>query len=137
MPKNLWGNIPEAQSVRLPSTILQEQAEVIGELTGGTIRGELNSGTDTDGDIFCTFNMIVPSLNNYRYKLLLTYYRPPFVYPSTINDLANKESYKVEDSNAFEGALQQILTSNNVRNVLSSLLAQARSTQPHVQAKKK
>ena len=137
MPKNLWGEIPQAERIRIPATILQEQAEIIGELTGGVIRGKINTGTDSDGDIFCNLELLVPSLNNYRYMLIYTFYHPPFSYPSYVKASWESQYVEANNSEAFEELLGRILGAERTKMIISSFLAQANAAQPVVQIKKK
>lgn len=149
--KNLWGELPSSQTRRNPYSILKEQANVLGEITNGLLVGEVKhlpppiieapppallagriparkilTGEDKEPDFYAGLKIVVPALNNYKYSVLQIKYPIQF-YPLRLVDLANEEHlYSCSDEEAFERALEEVLSSEKVRGVIDALLNQVR-----------
>ncbi len=136
--KNLWGELPQSENIRTPYTILKEQASLLTEITKGLLIGEVNISPEVDDVIkfassilgersqsFVAFLRIkAPSLNNYTYSVVKIQY-PIKLYPVLVKSLV-VENFQRECSSEeeFEKALGQILSSQEVKQVISALLAQ-------------
>jgi hypothetical protein len=65
--EDFWPSDLLDESVRTPSAILREQALLPGKKTSNWIEGEVR--TEAEGDWFVVrFYLVVPVLDNYRYK---------------------------------------------------------------------
>jgi hypothetical protein len=117
--KTFWA-ILDVTNVRAPLSILREQASALTEQTKGTLVGMVEAKSE-GGKIEISLHISVPSLNDYRYRVL-TYRQPIELYPGMMFD---ETAYQVEDEMAFAETIKAILSSNRARNVLVSLLSQA------------
>ncbi|MEQ8999333.1 MAG: hypothetical protein RID53_22770 [Coleofasciculus sp. B1-GNL1-01] len=144
--KDLWGDLPSAETIRTPYTILKEQASILTEKTNGLLVGEVKFGdvksspqffpgrrevlVDPDSQetrLFVAYLRIkVPSLNNYTYSVLKIQYSLTDLYPVLVTSFAAAEDRECECKSEaeYENALGKILSSSDVKRVISSLLAQ-------------
>ena len=133
MVESLW-SIPTANDVRAPLTIMKEQATALTEQTKGSLVGWVETTAYGDGDLAISLSIQAPSLNNYKYRLM-TYIQPITMYPGRLasgvpkasgaNVYVPPQSIKVEDEGEFLAALKRLLSSDEVKHLLSSLLLQA------------
>jgi hypothetical protein len=123
--KNLWGDLSMLERVRTPRLILREQAQQLSEAMDGVLVGEVGEASDVRGPLKFRYalNVRVPTLNNYVHTILIAGHDEA-LFPVTV--LTSSPPTKRECGNAeeFEAALQEILTSPEVRGVLSRLLSQ-------------
>jgi hypothetical protein len=92
------------------------------EQTNGTLVGLV--GTNVHGDWMTqSLGISVPSLNDYRFHIL-TYEHSIDLYPGTMES-GSAAGIRIEDETKFVESLKVILTSDRIKGVLSSLLAQA------------
>jgi len=121
--KNLWGELPNAENIRTPYTILKEQASMLSEITNGLLIGEVVINNQTDNSFGMTLRIKAPSLNNYTYSVVQVG-QPIQLYPVSIINLLNNVVDRYSSEEEFENALGQILSSQEVKRVISALLAQ-------------
>ncbi|AFZ17530.1 hypothetical protein [Allocoleopsis franciscana] len=151
--KNLWGELPNPETIRTPYAILKEQASLLSEITNGLLIGEVINSQN--GKFFVKILRIkAPSLNNYTYSVVevqhLIQLYPVFVKNLTSDPLTNatdfiqslmgdlkgyglleKQGYnKCSSEEEFENALGEILSSQEVKQVISALLAQIHADIP-------
>jgi hypothetical protein len=69
------------------------------------------------------FDVVVPALNNYRYTILQATF-PLDMYPVTLVCERPSVNASFGSKEAFEAAVEQILTSPEVRSALSHLKSQ-------------
>jgi hypothetical protein len=140
--KDLWGDLPSAETIRTPYTILKEQASILTEKTKGLLLGEVKLSPQIEyinrfgelvdqekqqSQLFVAFLRIqVPSLNNYTYSVVKIQYPIPQLYPVLVTSLASAEDRECDCANEaeFENFLGKILSSSDVKRVISTLLAQ-------------
>jgi len=138
MVKNLWGDLPKPDTIRLPAVMLQEQADLITEMTGGVIRGKVDTGKDSDGDLYAQLILQVPLLSNYQYYLVHTYSKGIRIYPAFLGLVEAPEPHtEVAGPKEFEATLENLLSSKFTKEVVGSLLAQATSLSVRSTEKKK
>lgn len=114
---DLWGEIAPSV-VRTPASILREQASLLGTKTKYMIEGQV--GTQISGGTFIhSFNLVVPALENYSYKLFSVYHGIN-IYPVHVGLPTD-----LEDEDAFVKWLGQKLSSPETKNIIGNLLAQA------------
>lgn len=140
--KDLWGDLPSAETIRTPYTILKEQASILTEKTDGLLIGEVKMSPQIEypgiikslvdqerqqSQSFVAFLRIkVPSLNNYTYSVLKIQYPLPDLYPVLVTSFVAAEDRECECATEaeFENALGKVLSSSDVKRVISGLLAQ-------------
>lgn len=135
MVESLW-SIPETENIRAPLTIMKEQAAALTEQTRGSLVGSVETAEFGSG-LKVNLAVHVPALNNYRYHVL-TYTQPITMYPgrltsevpgaSLLNMYAPPQSIEVENEQEFLEALRRLLSSDEIKRLLSSLLVQANAT---------
>lgn len=123
MPKNLWGDLKNLERVRTPKSILEDQAGYLTQATEGELVGEVEGGK-LGRDFQYDLNVRVPSLNNYTYTILAIAHSLE-LYPVRVTSQRPPESINCLDQASFEGAIESILSSQEVKLVLSRLVSQA------------
>jgi hypothetical protein len=129
---DLWPDFT-AQKIRTPKAVLREQAEELGRKTRNLVLGETKTNKIPLGKdkeelekyvIGETLNLIVPSLDNYRYRLLELYHSPTLVYPlSTSWHLDGGE--KINNEEELKRFLQKKFSSSETVTIIQALIAQA------------
>jgi len=116
---DLWGDI-QAKAIRTPVSILREQATLLGPKTQNLIEAKVATTTEL-GTFFHSFNLVVPALDSYTYRLFRVSHQielyPIRVHGDPIVDLA--------DEGAFSDWLRQRLSSEETKRIIASLTAQA------------
>jgi hypothetical protein len=143
MAESFWA-VPDAAALRTPLGILREQASALTAQTKGMLVGVVETSIATgieaagrkhdwsarsleafeiarNAEIVLKLEISVPALNDYRYRIL-SYAQPIELYPGVFLDY----NETVSDEAEFVNAIREILSSNRVKNVLTSLLAQVR-----------
>jgi hypothetical protein len=114
--------VPDTAAVRTPLSILREQASALTQQTHGVLVGE--AATRSEGDkLVVSLDIVVPGLNDYRYRVL-TYRQPLEMYSGSIWDRGDLATKPIADETSFVAAVRAALSSQTVKNVLTSLLAQ-------------
>jgi hypothetical protein len=156
--KNLWGDLPSIETIRTPYTLLKEQASILTEITKGLLIGEVIHN-QKDKLFVLILRIKAPSLNNYSYSVLEVQY-PINLYPVFVKNFAsvnfnsveknlmntannplmslvdyggwleNQGYSKCSSEEEFENTLGQILSSQEVKRVISALLAQIHADIP-------
>jgi hypothetical protein len=127
--KNLWGELPNAETIRTPYTILKEQASILSEITNGLLIGETIVNSQRNALLNIGLRIKAPSLNNYTYSVVQVE-QPIQLYPVGIINLIKNSIVKCSSEEEFENALGEILSSQDVNRVISGLLAQIHSDIP-------
>jgi hypothetical protein len=156
--KNLWGELPNPETIRTPYTLLKEQASILTEITNSLLIGEVIHN-QKDKFFVIILRIKAPSLNNYTYSVLEAQYSIK-LYPVFVKNLASDSFKKLENLEAnklrlglmsaveypgwlenqgyrqcsseeeLEKTLGEILSSPEVRRVISALLAQIHADIP-------
>ena len=128
--KNLWGQLPSTDEITTPTQILKEQATQLTDLTKGVLQGDV-SVRQSSGKFLLQLAIQAPFVDNYEYVALYASHSldlyPVTVaagwedkyHPKTKVDCANREE--------FETTIGGILSSDRIRRVIASLLAQSRA----------
>lgn len=123
--KNLWGDLSDMQSVRTPVALLIEQSEFLTNTMEGVLVGRVHKlkmiGTE---DFIYDFDVVVPNLNDYIYTLLRISH-PVELYPVDLSAAKPPTVVTCENEKDLEEAVSAVLSSAQVKAVISSLLAQA------------
>lgn len=120
MADSFWV-IPDAAAIRTPLSILREQASALTQQTHGVLVGEAEAKADGD-ELVVSLDVVVPGLNDYRYRVL-TYRQPLEMYPGSVWG-SGVETQTISDETRFVSVVKAALSSQKVKNVLTSLLAQ-------------
>lgn len=126
--KNLWGDLQGLESVRTPALILQEQAGYLGQLTDEILEGVVHrlaavrASDRVDADLY----IVAPALRRYRVKILSVSYSLSDAYPAFVSSYIEEGKWDAKNEADLEGILEGILSSDNVRRVIFSLIAESR-----------
>ncbi len=121
--KNLWGDLSNLERVLTPKEILSDQASLLTQATKGVLVGQVSNNNEYGGFVY-DLEVRVPALNNYTYTILTIQHQIE-LYPVRIlaNDGRTLATCQSEDG--YISALYDILSSKEVKLVLSRLLSQA------------
>jgi hypothetical protein len=111
--KSLWGEISQTEIVRTPFTILKEQSAILAKQTKGLLVGEVSRNQIVGNDSTLTLRILAASLG-YRYEVVQV-------------DSAEQCNSEQE----FEQALGKILSSPQVKRVISVLLSDIHASSSH------
>lgn len=109
---------------------MKEQASALSEDTKGILVGEVNTqvSRQSSGEIVYSLDIIVPTLNAFRYSLLRVD-QPITIYPLSILDQStNSWVMGINNDEEFTKALSEILSSDQTSRIINALLSQARSS---------
>jgi hypothetical protein len=123
MAQSLW-KIPDVSHLRPPVIILKEQASSLANETQGVLVGEVRTlPTSNQSNMQFTLDIVVPSLNSYRFTVLQIN-QPLTMYPLSVLPFYGSNS-QINDETQLTTALADILSSDQMQRVISSLLTQA------------
>ncbi|MGA3189411.1 MAG: hypothetical protein ABSF22_20090 [Bryobacteraceae bacterium] len=122
MAKNLWGDLSSLEIVRTPKTILDEQAVLLTKATEGILAGVVEDETRSRSFRY-SLNVVVPALNNYKYEILEVLH-PLEIYPVRLLCERPKVDATIKSEEDFEDVIAKVLSSPEVRSVLSRLKSQ-------------
>lgn len=123
---DLWGDLPEVQSLRTPLVILKEQSELLNEKTEGLLVGEIKQSQN--GTKFVYELMIVaPTLNNYTYHLLTAIHDIGFYPVRLIDRMISTDKGSCSNEEEYKNGLRDIFSSEKNKNVISKLLTHINS----------
>lgn len=137
MCKSLWPEI-NIDGNDTPKSILVQQAKYIGENTNDRIKGYVET-TDGSGyvakidlnniiyrkstDLCHKLYITVPEMNDVRFLLVSLLQNPLDLFPCHIKDEVNEKEYiKLKNNEEVIEALTEILQSDKISNLLSSLM---------------
>jgi len=132
MSEDLWGDISVEKEIKLPVTILKEQATILGEKTNKILEAKVTSvGVGNKETVGYSLNIIAPALSNYKYNVLTITHPAIFVYP--VNVVYKRENggavqAACKDEAAFNEKLKEILSSEIVHKAIVALISQSKAT---------
>jgi hypothetical protein len=123
-PENYWGGGFAGDSKSVPKSILAEQAQILGRLTGNRIVGDVEQST-AGSEFVIRLVLHVPSID-YRYELL-TVVHGIHLYPLRLTSHANPNSHaqQCKTEADFRDALRATLASPKTKQIVEALMAQA------------
>lgn len=131
--KNLWGDLSLGETIRTPYIILKEQASILTEATNGLLIAEVRkeqkiAKIKSEYDFNCVLDIKVPAINNYSISVVTIKY-PVTIYPAKIyRYIQNSVEGKVcKNEEELEENLEAILSSQEVRRIVSGLLSEVRA----------
>jgi len=129
MVESFWA-VPDIAGFRTPLAILREQAAALTEGTNGALVGTVSTSKIMYGagghstDLALSLSVEVPALDDYAYRLL-EYRQPVDLYPGTLSLSWEEGPLFIGDEIQFVSAIRSALSSDKVRRIMGSLLAQA------------
>jgi hypothetical protein len=134
---NLWPTDLIKVDVRTPLDILLMQTGQLQQASKGLLESQART-VETADQVSHEFDIVAPSLGNYRHTILTIRHAPEMPYPVTVDSIADEEEldedvvallagrviYTEED---FIKRLRMILSSKRVAAVIQSLLARTRA----------
>lgn len=122
--EDLWGKLPDVETLRTPLVILKEQGELLTKKTDGLLVGRVNQPATNVGFQY-NFIIAVPTLNNYQFNLLTISHDIGF-YPVRLINHRGK-NVNCPDEGQFKEELRKIFTSEETQSIISKLLTHVRS----------
>jgi hypothetical protein len=124
--KSLWGDLENVPSVNTSKAVLREQANALTEGTKGVLRGKVTVQSDPAGDFTESLSVVAPSLDGYEYEVLRVSHGIT-IYPLDLWDNVNRKSYRIPGEVEFITMLGAILSSPEIRRVVSTLISQSKA----------
>ena len=121
--KNMWGDINDMADVSTPHEIVEEQGQILSEMTSGTLELKIErkqSSTVFNYDVFIS----LPAMN-YKQRILRMMHDIK-LYPANLYDEQGTNEFRCKNQEEFEESLASILSSNETKIIISGLMAQAR-----------
>jgi hypothetical protein len=119
--------VPDVATLRTPLSILREQATALTKQTNGLLVGQVDVNQQSDGDLQIKLEVIVPALNEYRVRIL-RYLQPITLYPGSLTGMGIGAFVEVNSEEDFVSGVRNALSSQAVKNILSSLMSQVGDT---------
>lgn len=120
--QDLWGELPLAEEVRSPLTILKEQAALLGQKTNNLLQGHVNFHRSTiDPQFTADFDIEAPLLDSYFYHVLTIRY-PVTLYPVIVEPDSNTQSSPRRLANLGFGERATIEPDSNAQDPLRQVL---------------
>jgi hypothetical protein len=121
MSNDLWPDF-EANKVKIPKTLLVEQANFFNEKVKNVLTAKVTSNGSKDEKILHTFNISAPALGNYSFNLFHIRHEVLF-YPL---ELIHKGGIiRVHDEAALLIELKRIFNLDETKRLVSSLYSQS------------
>ena len=121
MNKDLWPEFKQ-ETKKSPKSILIEQGNYLSEKTGNLINVKVITNKSPKNEIYNSFDIIVPALDNYRYKLFyisheLFYYPLKITYKGVVLTVNSEEDFIIQ--------LKKIFNNEDTKNIITTLLSQS------------
>ena len=126
---DLWSELPSESIVTPPIAILHQQAELLGQKSGGRLMGSVLQMRSKNGSPIIHFEVVAPYLGDYSFRVL-TVVHPVTLYPALVADKVNGGEKDCENESEFAERLGHILGSEQVRRIIDSLVAHPATQQP-------
>lgn len=121
----MWGEINDPVNQQTPTLILREQAAILNQLTRGILIGSIEQEATNNNTLIYNFAITAPAINNHKFSILTVQYSIT-IYPLTLTDRTTQVQRQCLNEDAFVANLKGILSSTQVRRVISALLIQSR-----------
>ena len=125
----MWGEINAPVNQRTPTSILREQAAILNQLTKGVLIGSLEQEPTNNNTLIYNFAVTTPAINNHKFSILTVQYSIT-IYPLTLTDRTTQVQRQCLNEEAFISTLKGLLSSTQVRRVISALLIQSQDNPP-------
>ena len=122
---DLWSNeILNAEMVT-PAAILRQQASLLGPKTQNLVEAEVQTVIPAGGGILLYFNLVVPALSGYKYRLFALQHGPE-LYPAFVVEGPSAKS-SIPDEDKLLSYLGAVLGSPHTTRIVAALKAQAKT----------
>jgi hypothetical protein len=125
--ENMWGEFDNPVNQRTPTSILREQAAILNQLTKGVLIGSIEQEPAPNNVLVYNFAITAPAINNHKFTILTVQYAIT-IYPLTLTDRTTQVQRQCLNEEAFTTTLKGILSSLQVRRVISALLIQSQDS---------
>jgi len=125
--ESMWGEINEPVNQRTPTSILREQASILNQLTKGVLIGSIEPEHTSNNTLVYNFAITAPAINNHKFAILTVQYSIT-IYPLTLTDRTTQVQRQCLNEEGFTSTLKGILSSTQVKRVISALLIQSQDT---------
>lgn len=122
---DLWPEI-ETENIVTPLAILRFQAGQLRTKTKGLIEAEVRSFIHENGHVFHNLVIIAPALNRYEYVVATFGHDADLVYPVGVSIEGPTKGRSCSSQDELLDAVSELLRSQRVRAVITSLIAQSR-----------
>jgi hypothetical protein len=129
--ENMWGEFNEPVNQRTPTSILREQASILNQLTKGVLIGSVEQEPTTNNTLAYNFAITAPAINHHKFTILTVQYSIT-IYPLSLTDRTTSVQRQCLNEEGFTSALKGILSSTQVRRVISALLIQSQDSKQAV-----
>jgi hypothetical protein len=129
--ENMWGEINDPVNQRTPTSILREQASILNQLTKGVLIGSIEQEPTTNNTLAYNFAITAPAINNHKFTILTVQYSIT-IYPLSLTDRTTQVQRQCLNEEGFTSTLKGILSSMQVRRVISALLIQSQDSKQAV-----
>jgi hypothetical protein len=123
--ENMWGEINVPANQRTPTSILREQASILSQITKGVLIGSIEQEPTVNNTLIYHFAITAPAINNHKFAILTLQYSIT-IYPLTVTDHTVHVQRQCLNEENFTSTLKSILSSTQVKRVISALLIQSR-----------
>jgi hypothetical protein len=120
--ESFWA-VPDVATLRTPLSILREQATALTEQTNGLLVGQVETKQESDGELLIRLEITVPGLNDYRLRIL-NFRQPIGLYPGRVFGMGILSFEDVKSEEEFVTVVKRALSSQAIKNVLTSLMSQ-------------
>lgn len=126
-PADLVHPIPSS-----PITIMKEQALRLGGKTGELVQGDVRPEMEGRA-VTLIFELVMPLLENYRYKIIGVVYQADRVYPLDLYVMGDPK-IQIEDPDSFIQNLRTVLNSDRIKNVIRTFVDMQRPQSPELES---
>ena len=122
---DLWPEI-ETENIVTPLAILRYQAGQLRAKTKGLIEAEVRTERFDDDSVCHELVIIAPALDRYEYVIATFGHHVKLVYPVAVAIESNPRARMCNSQDELLDAVSEILRTEKVKAVISSLIAQSR-----------
>ena len=121
----MWGEINGPFNQRTPTSILHEQASILSQLIKDVLIGSIEQESTANNILIYNFAITAPAINNHKFAILTLQYSIT-IYPLTLTDHTTHVQRQCLNEAGFTSTLKSILSSTQVKRIISALLIQSR-----------
>jgi hypothetical protein len=125
--ESMWGEINDPVNQRTPTSILREQALILNQMTKGVLIGSIEQEPTANNTLIYNFAITAPAINNHKFAILTVQYSIT-IYPLTLTDRTTQVQRQCLNEEGFTSTLKGILSSTQVKRVISALLIQSQDS---------
>jgi hypothetical protein len=140
--RDFWPREIATKQVVTPVTVMREQAALLGPKTNYLVEARVRTLAGSDGKgLLHNFELVVPTLDRYVYRLFTLYHEVVNLYPITcvegqfskaerpkgLPEEFGPPSRLLKSQTELENYLRLVLHSKETKDILANLMAQARA----------